>query len=387
MTQRERTLSIVLTAFIVVAGSGFFGYQFILAPLQSKDSQIAQVQDDIQNRLLRVNDILKRKRTDLVRWSRESLPADIELARREYRAKLDAICRESGFEVASTLIVPKPPDNKTVQKLPNKTPVYTKLPFQVTLKGDMLSLVEWMDRFYKLPLLHQIRNLTIARPLSTGAAARGGAGAANDLEINMTVEALVLDTAENRKTLLPEKAGDAQVLATTDRKYGAIAGKNVFAGPPALEQRARSVDVTPFVKLDSITANEGGPKATLYDQYHNHDYEIKPRSSGGFDVQVSYYIQNRKRPLRRSTDSSLELHDAEGNVERSWKVVRIDIDRSEVILRRDEKYYRLHTGWSLAELQSLSKDEVTALGLKDQPAAGAKEESSESSSAEAAKKP
>jgi hypothetical protein len=58
---RERTLSVILLAFIVVAGSGFVGYQFLLAPLRNKEKQIAALQDEIDTKNDRMALIQKRK--------------------------------------------------------------------------------------------------------------------------------------------------------------------------------------------------------------------------------------------------------------------------------------------------------------------------------------
>ena len=76
---------------------------------------------------------------------------------------------------------------------------------------------------------------------------------------------------------------------------------------------------------------------------------------------MSYYINGRKRDLR--SGRNLELHDANGDIERLWDIVKID-DR-ELILKDEEHYYRLHIGQSLADMVALKADEVKSLGLKD----------------------
>jgi hypothetical protein len=117
----------------------------------------------------------------------------------------------------------------------------------------------------------------------------------------------------------------------------------------------------PFIKFDGVSYEAGTPTATLWDQYHNHDYRIRPHTTGGFRVEVSYYINGRKRDLR--SGRNLELHDANGDIERLWDIVKID-DR-ELILKDEEHYYRLHIGQSLADMVALKADEVKSLGLKD----------------------
>jgi hypothetical protein len=364
----------------------------VLVPLKARDGQIAALNQEIEDATARVLRITKR-RPDLEKWRKISLPPDpadpakpgaaaaapklgaapepahADLARREYEEELSKLFRASGFDAGSITIVPKQPDAKSGPTLANKKPIYTRLEFAVQLKGDMLSLVDCMERFYKLRLLHQIRNLSIVRPPDS-AAARSGGAAATDLDITMTVEALVLDTAEVRKTLLPEKPVDLPPLLAAGREYKSIAGKNVFFGPPPRQvERTVKVDAAPFIKLDGITATADGPTASLWDMLHNHDYQIRPKSIGGYRVEVSYYIQNRKRSLRPSAPQLELLADDGETVEQSWQIVRIDINSREVILRDKDKYYALHIGQTLADMKALSKEQLTALGIKDERAA------------------
>ena len=128
-------------------------------------------------------------------------------------------------------------------------------------------------------------------------------------------------------------------------------------------------EIMPFIKFDGVLYEAGVPTATLWDQYHNHDYRIRPHSIKGFNVDVSYYINGRKRDLRNSRN--LELHDSSGNIDRLWEIVRIH-DR-ELILRDEEQYYRLHIGQSLADMVPLKAEEVKAMGIKEDVASDAGE--------------
>lgn len=137
------------------------------------------------------------------------------------------LLRESGFDAGTFSITPKV-DNKSVPTLGKNKPVYTRLIYTLTAKGELAAVVDFMHRFYKVRLLHQIRNLTLRRPIQSG-----GANRSNELDVTMTVEALVLDNAEARKTLLPEKTPELPpLLAAEERNYAAIPGKDIFFGPP-----------------------------------------------------------------------------------------------------------------------------------------------------------
>jgi hypothetical protein len=361
MTSRDQRLALVLLGVIVLSALGFFGYQFYLVPMRNRDSQIASLEREVADREARVAAIRAQKAM-LDKYRAISLPSNVDQARREYGEELEKMLRASGFEAGSFSVLPKQPETRTSPTFVNKKPVYTKLPFTVTARGDLASLVEWMEQFYKLRLLHQIRSLSITVPAGADANARRGQ---NELDIAMTIEALILDNAENRKTLLPEKPPQLPpVLAATDRQYASIAGKNIFYGTPTRETSAQrpAVDVSPYVKFDGVSHENGVATASLYDQYHNHDYQIRPNPAGGFSIDVSYYINGRKRQLRRGP--TLQLQDSAGEVKWIGEVVRIG-DR-ELILRDEDQYYRLHVGESLADMLPLKAADLKALGIKDE---------------------
>jgi hypothetical protein len=398
MTTRERRMSVILIGFILVVGVGFFGYQFVVSPLNAKSSQIENLKGEVANRLDRINRIESR-RADLEKWKKLSLPPDKEdkakleavapgkspadnaradLAQREYEDELNKMLRASGYAATDVAITPKKPDAKSSPTLANKKPIYTRLLFTVQLKGDLASLVDFMDRFYKVRLLHQIRNLTIIKPLGgdiRAAAANPGAPAptpSTDLDVNMTIEALVLDTAEKRTTLFPEKPVDMPpLLSRTDAQYAMIAGKNMFFGPAAAGPREPSgptyLDAAPFVRLTGIASGTNGLEATLWDKYHDWEYKIAPHSLGGFKVEATYVLGGRKRTDTERSGKTLALHDANGDVVIEWQIVRIE--PREVILRDDAKgkYFALHLGEYLANRKELTKPDLDALGIKPEP--------------------
>lgn len=361
MTTRDNRLAVLLIGFILIAGIGFFGYQFFLSPMRQRDQQIADATREVEEREMKKAAILA-QRPKLDKMRKISLPANIDQARREYGEEIEKTLRASGFDAGSFSVLPKQPETRTSPTFANKKAIYTKLPFTVTARGDLASIVDWLERFYKLRLLHQIRNLTITVPISADPNSRRGQ---NDLDMSMTLEALILDNAEQRKTLAPEQAVDLPpVLAQPERQYASIAGKNIFFGTAQRDTSAQrpSVDISPYIKFDGVSHDGGVATATLFDQYHNHDYQIRPNTTGGFNVDVSYYINGKKRQLRKGP--TLQLQDSAGEVKWIGEIVRIG-DR-ELILRDEDQYYRLHVGESLAEMLPLKAADVKALGIKDE---------------------
>jgi hypothetical protein len=357
MSKRERTLALIVLPVILLIGGWLIVAELWLKPLNQREEQIAQVLKDIHERRETVEGIEARKK-DLGKYRTLSLPVDADLARREYEDQLSKMLRSSGFEAGSFSVTPKPLDTKTSPQQANKKPIYSRLIFTVQAKGELVALVDFMEKFYKLPLLHQIHNIAVQRPLSGGQGAR-----ATDLDINLTVEALVLDNAEPRKTLLPEKPPEVKLLASEPRKYGAIAGRDVFFGPapPAAQQTRKSeVDYAKHIKFVSLTEGEKGLEATFYDAYNQHEFTVHPRLDGdGFRVEETYVLGGRRRVLR--SGKAIELMDENGELQHRWLVLRLT-DR-EMYLQDEDFYYTLHLGQWLSDMTRLSLDEAQTLGL------------------------
>src|SRR5262249_3029146 len=109
-------------------------------------------------------------------------------------------------------------------------PVFERLAFNVQAKGTVANLARMERDFYKTNLLHQIRtvNVKTQQRESSGSAEEGL------LDINMTVEALIVNGAKDRKPLLPPNGPyPPKVLAVNggkERNYLAMDKNNMFTG-------------------------------------------------------------------------------------------------------------------------------------------------------------
>src|SRR5438105_1764052 len=221
MNPRDNWLAYLLLGLILISAIGFFCYQFYLVPMKARETQLAELRREVDDREARVESI-RAEKPMLDKMRKISLPFNVEQARLAYGEEIEKLLRASGFEAGNYSVLPKQPKTRTSPTFVNKKPVYTRLPFTVTAEGDLASLVDWLERFYKLRLLHQIRNLTVQLPAGADSNARRGS---NNLVITMTLEALVLDNAETRKTLAPETPVDLPpLLAQPERQYASIAG-------------------------------------------------------------------------------------------------------------------------------------------------------------------
>jgi hypothetical protein len=357
MTTRERNLAVVLVTVLGVFGLGFVAYQFVLSPwldkgrqIQNRKNEIAQLETDI----LTIQ--VEKKKFEAAR--QQSLPADVGVARAEYGNLLEKLCRRADL-TNQLKIIQADPDNKSVPMLAPKKPAYTRLTYELTAKGELYHLVDFMHLFYRLPLLHTIKKMNIQRPSEARARDR------RELDISLTIEALVLDAAPDRATLLPVVrelallSGPAaltgfnlQVVATgkgdpipptgvlsdSSREYLAVAGKDVFFGPLAekKERDKREEDISQFVVLTSVTGHDDGSCAAAFrDKLNNTDYVVTQGADGKLVVETQFEVKGARKTLRKGQE--IIYGTEEGKNLRAWRVRRICTSDSAVIVEKADR--------------------------------------------------
>jgi hypothetical protein len=360
-----------------MGGGAFLFHQFFWKPLTARDARIASLTDELEEQettILRG----KKEKPRLDRWRQLSLPPDFDAATRAYYQYLNNLMLQCGFPPGTFTVTPPKVDEQRSSKMlaGKKQPVYTSLVFQVNSENARMSyLAPMLEGFYRTPLLHEIKSLTIEVP-----SVAGPSQAKDDLQIKMTIEALIVAGADQRNYLLPnidrrlvaldtftalqggvpglalaawaagptgpEGPGE---LAQPPRNYLAMADKNIFQGRPLQKPKGDQVDVTKFVYLTDISFNGSqSPEAFLYNQFTNKQTRL--RTSPGFN---KFVIRN---------DAEETLLDAQ-----VIKIVKWD-----VIFSAGERYYRLHIGDNIqnAMRQALDREQVEAL-TKDREAAAA----------------
>jgi hypothetical protein len=350
MNSRERILATAVIGVLLLAGGAFLFHQLFLVPLQARDTAIQSALEELDKKTEQVRQAVAQQ-AKLARWRQLSLPADVDLSLREYEKYLTSLMERSGFPAGSYTVKPRPADARNVPML-GKKPIYTRLIFNVVAHANLESVVDMLDSFYQTGLMHQIKNLNVQRPLTSNSPfAANQQEQPGSLDIDMTVEALVLAGAENRPHLLPNidsryvifdvatalpggptglgvlawatgptGPSGPGVLAQPARDYTAMAEKNIIMGSSPEERPGGVVELTRFVHLTDITKNDRHREAFLYDRYNNRWTRL--RNSIGFD--------------------KFRIIDGEGEPLVEGRVVKIE-DR-EVIFRADEKYYVWHIG-------------------------------------------
>lgn len=336
-TARERSLVIVLVVLLLVGGGGVLANVLFLQPLARKQEQLITLDKEILDKKLRIAqaDVNRKK---MQAWKVASLPPDVdgrsELAQREYERFLTELTRKSGARGGDfTVIPPRQLDTKGSPTIAGKGVIYTKLPFTIQGHGTLPTVVKLLEGFHKAPLLHQIKNVNLQRPLTLNTQQ-----GTNEIDVRLNIEALIITGTKPRETLLPEGkvAGNGNgngpmfpiSLAEPGREYLSIPEKNVFFGPTFRPERTQGPnwEVLRFVHLTTITTNVSRTEAFLYDRY-NGGRPTRLRETAGFDT--------------------FKIRDSAGEELVVGKVIRID-DR-DVIFEAEEKFYRLHIGQSLDE--------------------------------------
>lgn len=355
MNPRERFLAVLLVVAIALGAGGFLAHQFVYSPWKRENERIAKLREEVselEDKKLAVQD--QQREYETVTRKR-SLPADVGLARSEYLRFLEHMLRKAEFASASLTITAREPDTKSAETIAPKKPAYTLLSYDVAVKGDMVSVVDFLHNFYRQPLLHQVRKVTLTKPSTSRGSGRGG----RDLDVTFTIDAIVLDRAENRPTLLatipsvalaaggpmatahvrrtlesgagspfmaarvlarlgPDSAdnglqsadGSARAKTSEDtsekshKEYRRIPSKDIFFGPPPAKKEAekkeapRQMDLAPYLGLTRISHAEGWGRAMIFDRYNKEEYEIEVSPKGV--VNVSRYLFE-KRPENGTT--------------------------------------------------------------------------------------
>jgi hypothetical protein len=322
MSSRERILAWVL-GLALTGALLYVSVAMVIFPLldQSKSNRALAA----ENAELEANYDARQAQNKRVMASilPRSLPADLDLGKREYESALGRLLTESKVPAGFTLRE-KSADGKGIPELAKNRPAYTKIAFTITMtKVDIGTLMAFLKRYYDLNLLHQITTFTIKRDdTSSIAQDKRQAKDRTDLNVTLVTEAIMLDGAPSRKTLLsaPVSAGSVlggaglysmensnpqigrgiapyslvQVLATSARDYVLVTARDILHGqlpaPPVVKAKEKEKekeivppgpDISPYIRLVSIVkSSDGSAHIELTDLWNNFDFEINLAQKG-----------------------------------------------------------------------------------------------------------
>lgn len=321
MTTRERHLAVIVVAILGVGAVGLLAYTLVLSPLIDKDKQVKLKENEVATLELDISTIqFEQKKFEAFR--QQSLPADVGVSREKYFNLLEGLVRRAEFPAgANTKITQSEPDAKSAPTIAPKKNAYTKLTYDLTFKAQLYHVIDFMQLFYRQPLLHSIKSINIQRPSDQRAQGL------RQLDVTMKIEAIVLDNAPQRPTLLPivrelallsgaaaqtgfslfavsgrgSPIPPAGILADEPREYLAIAGKDMFFGPPPPspkwpEPKDKEDDHSRFITLVSVVGEDDGTiKAAFRDKLDNHNYTITQSPKGAIAVRGEWELNGKTR--------------------------------------------------------------------------------------------
>jgi len=369
MTDRERKIATgAVGALIGTAVVGLVGYLLVFDPLMTKASQNEALQKEIDERetklsAMRLNE--KRMKDTLKR----SLPADPEVARQEYDAAINRLLREARVPVAAFSVKHKAADSKPAPEISPKKPAFIRIALEITLKPiNYATLLDVLQRYYRLNLLQQITRFTVKKIEGSTARPRGSSTLADraDLEVTLVTEAIILDGAENRRSLLPvpyavgAAAGGAayhtvmstpepsrglnplqlaQIVAEGNRDYTLMLVKDIFHGPPvppvAIPPKREEVvavappkeDTSAYIRLTGFGRNSDGTgTAFIEDAASRQEYLIEVALEKGKPeaTVTKFYYTLKGAKKNYAPEPVLDISESSSGTAKLFRVVGLD---------------------------------------------------------------
>jgi len=227
---RKNILLGVLGIIVLLYAGDWLLKNALEGPLQERKRKIERLDADIKKKeaaLARARQASKQ----LEIWEAQSLPSDSEVARSLYRAWLLELVVY--VDLANPFVDSGEP---LVRK-----GMYRTISFSVRGRGTLDQLTTFLFYFYSANHLHQIRSLAIT-PLPKS----------DELDLSITIEAVVLPTA-NRRDRLSAATSDRLASASLE-DYQSISRRNLFGigGNP---------DATDYAFLTTVVYVDGQPEA------------------------------------------------------------------------------------------------------------------------------
>ncbi len=232
LTRQQVLLSLLLMIAAVQVGDWGLN-TLIQGPLQERRAKTAQLKKDIRSREKQLAD-LRAAGSRVEEWLKQSLPADPETSRTAYRSWLLALLRTS--QLADAVV-----DSGSVgsRRLKNGEVLTRSLPFTLRARGSLAQFNNFLFRFTRAGLLHQITGFSLT-PVSGSAL----------FDLSISIDTLLLP---NRKgtDLNPLPGNQPALPNATD--YAAIASQNVFG------VGLNTVDPLRHTFVSAITFSNGQP--------------------------------------------------------------------------------------------------------------------------------
>lgn len=291
---RQKLLIAGFAVVVLVVIGDRLGWQSMLnAPLDAREQKRLRLEKEVQKReaaLAKTRAAAK----EMTVWQRQSLPSDPQVARSLYQAWLLELVGRVGLSNHS--VDAGQPRNLGGQAFP--------ITFNVQGRGSLQQLTQFLHEFYRAGHLHQIHSL-VMRPV----------GKKDTLDLAITIETLVLASADRKDKLSSEKS--ERLARPSFADYAVVAERNLFSttGP---------IDPTDYTVLTGINFINGEPVAWFSQQT-----ETEPG----------------KGLMKLRTGTTFQIGQFHGTVLR--------IDEQDVVLEADGELWLVTVGETLAQASAL----------------------------------
>jgi len=201
---RKNVLLAIAGVILALYAADWLWRNAVEGPLKARRQKLAGLQKTIQRKddeLTRALEAGER----LAVWEAQSLPSDSEVARSLYQAWL--------LELVNYVDLANP--NVDSGSPLSRRGLYQTISFSVRGRGTLQQLTTFLFEFYSANHLHQIRSLAIM-PL----------GRSDQLDLSITIEAIVLATADRRDRLSSERSD--RLASDKLEDYDPIVRRNLF---------------------------------------------------------------------------------------------------------------------------------------------------------------
>ena len=248
---RQKLLVGVLAAIALFQVGDWLLSFAVDGPLKTRAAKTARLNQQIEKQEKQLA-LARKAGKQFEVWKKQSLPADVEVARSLYRSWLLETVS------ASRLSNPFVDSGSAI----NRRGLYVSLSFSVRCRGSLQELTRFLFAFYQADHLHQIQSLGIT-PL----------GKTGRFDVSISIEALALHDSPNKDRLNP--AVSTRLASTRLSDYRSIVQRNVFGVGSGFDEADHAY-------LTAVTFSAGRPEAWI--TLRSEDRVLKLKIGQTFDV-------------------------------------------------------------------------------------------------------
>src|SRR5262245_27437081 len=398
MTQRERNMMRILIVLGGVVAPALLIWMWLLSPYLTGRSELAALEEEINDKDALIAVKLKEKR-QVERFRFMSLSGSPNQAAEQYQNFLRPVIDNSGLRLEK--LHSQVPDPKTIVTAPGKKgPPHTVIPFNVDAKGDLASVVKFLELMEKASYAHRVKSLNLTQD------SRDNPGWLN---VKIAIETMIVAKAERHANLAGRLAaldalnglrrgpiGIAMVpwalspVGPTWNDKNPEAKSKVVVGKPKPEGRADDYaaiakrnpfiglvkappQFSPEVDVGEIDTEPSGPDMrkwwTLSEiRYTNQDnFSFRPRMAtlrNWFEGPGGTLGYQKLLDIPMSGYDKFRIRDESGKRDLVTAQV-LKIDDREVYFSVEGKYYSIYMGQSVLQAmkQQVPRAQLERLGI------------------------